>query len=231
MAYRQLQRYRRMHRNTPYRRGPLTKPQKTQVRKIANTAINRKAELKCLDNNAFDISAVLAPADFFTGIRFKLTMPAQGDADGTRDGDTIYLKSLSINAIVDCSTAKDTIWRAIVVQWEDDDADTPLLNEVLLRANGSATPKDPMASHYVCKPVRKFKILSDKFVNFDANNDDANKIYKVRISEKQFMKKKIQFGPAALTGTGQVYMFVFADIATAGAQFNRVSVRWRYYDG
>ncbi len=54
----------------------LNRVQKTQVRKIANVQINRKAELKCLDNNNFDISAVLAPADFFTGIRFKLTMPA-----------------------------------------------------------------------------------------------------------------------------------------------------------
>ncbi len=216
--------------NNKRNNNALSNVQRTQVKKIANKQIDRKAELKCLDVVNFDISAVLAPADFFTGIRFKLTMPAQGSADGTRDGDTIYLKSLSINAIVDCSTAKDTLWRAIVVQWKDDDADTPLLNEILDQANGSSVPKRPMASHYVCKPVRKFKILDDRFVNFDANNDDANKRYRVRISEKKFMSNKIQFNTAALTGTGQIYMFVFADIATAGAQFNQVTARYRYYD-
>ncbi len=211
-------------------RKPLTKMQYKQVAKIANKQIHKMSELKCLDVAPFDISAVLAPADFFTGIRFKITMPAQGDGDGTRDGDSIYLRSLSINSWVDCSTVTDILFRAILVQFAEDDTVTPLLSEILDNANGASTPKDPMSSHYVCQPKTRWKILDDRFISFNANASDVNKPYRVRLKTQDFLIKKPQMNAAALTGTGQIYLFVFADAASAGAQFNRVNARYRYFD-
>ncbi len=211
-------------------RKPLTKMQYKQVAKIANKQIHKMSELKCLDGTPFDVSAVLAPADFFTGIRTKITMPAQGDGDGTRDGDSIYLRSLSINSWVDCSTTQDLLFRAILVQFAEDDATAPLLDEILDQANGASVPKRPMTSHYVCQPKTRWKILDDRFLSFNANAADVNKPYRVRLKTSDFLIKKPQFNAAALTGTGQIYLYIFADAAVAGAQFNQVQVRYRYFD-
>ncbi len=216
-------------------RKPLTRPQYKQVAKIANKQIHKMAELKTLDEH-FDTSASLGPNDGFIGVRKLLLMPSQNTTtapDGGRDGDSIYLRSLSINGWLDCSTTQQLVMRLILVQWLDSDVVPPTLKDILQSHDGTGGGNNgfkPVNSHYLSQPKKRFRILDDRTYAWDSNVASAPKPYRIRLSTKDFAIKKPQFTKALLTGQGNIYLFHFADQAVGGAGMNEAHYRIRYYD-
>ena len=106
------------------KRKPLTKQQYKQVAKIANKQIHKQSELKVVDAN-FSTAVAVAPADGATGIRQRLSLNTQGDSRSQQEGDSIYLKNLSIRGWVDNGSSTNIlIYRMILVQWLEFDDST-----------------------------------------------------------------------------------------------------------
>ena len=161
------------------KRKPLTKQQYKQVAKIANKQIHKQSELKVVDAN-FSTAVAVAPADGATGIRQRLSLNTQGDSRSQREGDSIYLKNLSIRGWVDNGSSTNIlIYRMILVQWLEFDDSTdgrpPELGDILRNPDGSTNSMYPINSPYVTHPVYSFKILDDRTYAWDSNNASAPK--------------------------------------------------------
>lgn len=192
-----------------------------QIRSVVKSVISQQSERKVLDT---DLSTVAANST--TGVVVtKLTPPAQGDTASTRDGDQLWLTSLRIHGLVNCVTDRNTNIRMILIQWLEDDGDTvPVIGDILQ----NTTANDLASSFYLVNPTKKFKILSDKLYNFDANNDAAQKTYHVSVTGKQFAIQKMSFNAGATTGVGQLYLLSMGSKLTGSC--DRLLTRMRYLD-
>jgi len=207
-----------------YRRNPLTAPQSRAVAKIAMKQINKVSELKYKDTSATN-EELSYDAPYIK----LLDMPAQGDTQTTRDGDSIYIKKLFLRAWVKNigATTVDVPVRVMLVQWLEDNAnDTPTLGEVL----ESAAQYVSINSPYKITDKKKFKVLHDQ--RFHISEDNGPSLKFLTISPKRLKQRKIQFNAGAVTGVGNIYLIAFSDRTDAsdtGPVINFYS-RLRYLD-
>ncbi len=222
--------YKKRYKRTRFRK-PLSKAQYKTVAKIANKQIHKMSELKTLDTNHGDQAIIpLGGAPHAAATLEKITMPAQGSGDGTRDGDSLYLRSLSLNGTMKpAATDKTQIIRLILVQFLDTDAgNVPDVSDILADVT-TGNALESIHSFYVTDPPRKFKVLDDRIYYWDSNNVIAQKPYRVRIKARDLMIRKPQFTDGLVTGTGQIYLFGMSEVSD-GALIQQLQSRWRYFD-
>lgn len=206
-----------------YRRKKNYKKRRAQPSRAIISAVSkvmaRKAELKDLTTTISDLNA-----NSTAGVVIqKINPPAQGDGSNQRDGDQLYLKSVQLNAQMNCATDTVNTQRLIIFQWmEDDTSCTPAVGDILQNTTNAALP----FSFYVTNPGRKFRVLYDKVFNFDGSGgSQALRVVNAKLNPPQ---KKMSFDPATITGVGNLYMLV-CGIKAAGA-LNQINYRIRYYD-
>ncbi len=189
-----------------YRSKPLSKAQYKQVAKIANKQIHRTSELKTLDNN---VSAIAVNS---TAAVTAIVPPAAGSSHSTRDGDSLYYKSLHLRGIVDCDAAQDLTMRVIVFQWMENDATAPVVADIL---QDTAAGRN-ITSFYLKNPQKQFRIIDDSLYLWDSNVAQAPKVWSVVCKGRQFGRHKPDFDAGALTGNGNFYILTCSS-TTAGA--------------
>lgn len=177
---------------------PLSKPQVKAVRKIANSQINKISELKFKDtSDAADRLSYDSPTINL------VDMPAQGDGQSSRDGDSIWLKNYLLRLRVlrpAQASAVSATYRVMVVQWLEDNATaTPTLADILQDAT---TDELCLISPYKVDEKKKFRVI------FDVTGTVKDDSGPVRHYSKFLKpaKRKMQFNAAAVTGVGNFYL-------------------------
>ena len=156
----------------------------------------------------------------------KINPPAQGNGSSSRDGDSIYIRSFSLNATLSPDNAQNTIQRVILFQWLENDATAPVVGDIL-EETGSAMGM--LHSFYVTNPQKQFKVLDDRLVYHDSNNASNGKPYRVRVKSGDLAIRKPDYDAAAITGRGVLYLLLVGDSATDGTLQTPIS-RLRYFD-
>ncbi len=199
----------------------LGKNQKKAVRKVVRTEIASKAERKFLDGDLGNLTAN-STAGFTATL---ITPPAQGNGNGQRVGDDLYMTSIEVDGRLDTSTNKNAAMRVMLIQWNEDNAvATPAAANIFT----NTTNNDLLTAHYVINPDRKYKVLYDRKFYFDANNDSALKHVKIKLFGRKLGSRSISFNPAAITGVGNYFILTMGVLALG--TLTATNTRLRYLD-
>lgn len=205
-----------------FKSGPaLSKRQYAAVAKVASKQVHKDAELKVFDGGLGTSLTIRT-----TALLQQILPPAQGVGATNRVGDSIYMKSLSINAAVSPDTDSNQMARIILFQWLENDTTAPVVGDILT-STGSATAM--LHSFYVTNPMKKFKVLDDRLLYWDIQNSGTARPYRVKISSKDMAIRKPDFNAAATTGIGNFYLLLVNDSGTDGT-FRTPLSRIRFYD-
>lgn len=164
-----------------------------------------------------------------------LTAVPQGDTNGTRNGNSIAIKSFEIDYIVSHNTANpDELTRVIIFEDLDNNSGTPPTATQLLE-----TPSDVTSFRNMDYPKR-FKVYSDRLHKHIASTTvwDRFKMFKPFFTQKDSRGLKVRNHHITWTGTaggdearGHIYMCVFGNVATASTTSTIVGTsRIRFYD-
>jgi len=199
---------------------PFSAKEYAQVARIANKQIHKSAELKSYDgtNSSWVVSST-------PNIK-RIDPPPQGDGDGTRDGDKIYIKSFALNAMLSPDAIQSLVMRIICFQWLEDDTTPPVVGDIL---QSTGATNYLFNSFYKHNPQKQFKILDDRLVFWDTNNTSTAKPYRLRLKSGDIALRKPTYKAAALDGTGNIYFCVMSNDVTGGTMRNPLA-RLRYYD-
>lgn len=198
----------------------LSKRQYAAVARVANKQIHKQSELKVF--NGINASYIVRSTPSIV----KIDPPAQGSGANSRDGDSIYMKSLAINASLSPDTVQNMTMRVILFQWLENDVTQPVATDILA---DTANFNQCLHSFYVTNPQKQFKVLDDRLVYFDSQNASNGKPYRVRVKAGDMAIRKPDFDAAAITGRGNFYFLLVSSSATDGTLRTPLS-RLRYFD-
>lgn len=175
------------------KKGPVTRQ---EVVKIANRQIAKQSEKKYL-------STLTSIAKDWNGSVLDLCNIAQGDTDGTRDGDELYVKSVRVKSLVSVADTYN-ICRTILFQWYDDT--TPTGADILSNTY-VGTINAPLAPYHH-DLSSKFKILYDKTILLDT-------YHPYMLLDTGYItggfKRKVQFSSGGTTGVNKIYLLQISD--------------------
>lgn len=208
-------RYRK--RAAAYSRKPLSKAQVGAVAKVVKSQLNKVSEKKYKTTELANIDADSTP------VVTLINPPAQGDGQNSRDGDSLYITSLSGKIRVEVG-ATNTHVRLILIQWfEDNNVDVPVAADIL---EDLTTPE---LAQYNIDNKRKFRVLYDR--SFLNNSGAVNTLHlsNFMLSGNKIPMKKMQFNAGATTGVGQFYLLSMGSSADATDTYSAY-IRMRYRD-
>lgn len=151
-----------------------------------------------------------------------LTMPNQGDAIGSRDGDEVLWTS--IRGTLSVAAADNTnVIRFILFQWHPDTAtEVPAASTVLASAS---TPISPFI------PIRlkrsKFSVLYDRTITVSSNGNAA-KTLPISVGLKKF--RKTVFNQGELGGKNLIYFLILSDSGAATHPTIAFDFIYRFHD-
>lgn len=188
------------YRSGVYRKAkPLNKTEKAQVKTTVKRMIASRTEKKIF---TIDVNGSVSSTPAFNHI----SVVPQGDADTSRDGDELYLKSVHWSWQMTGSDGTNRI-RLVLFQWKEDSAiSAPDANDLLQSTTSAGlfgVFRKDMASSY--------RILYDKILNTDTY---AN----VKSGRKNCYKgftKKMSFTSGTTDGRHQIFTMVISDSAAA----------------
>lgn len=189
----------RTFRKRNFRRRPKRKLGRQFVAKVKRV-ISTVAEKKYW---AFHNSQTVGSAGFL----LHLSNIAQGDTDVTRDGDSLYVKSIQLNMVFALADTYNQC-RVIVFQWHplaDLATATPLLSEILV---DTATPTISPFAH---DTRNSYRILADRMVILDADN--PYKSFKILITKG--FTRKIQYVSGSTFAQNNIFCFIVSDSGVA----------------
>lgn len=203
--YRKRKRYNR-------RGAPFSKKQVKAIQKIAQ----HSGEMK--NNSDNQTSSSLISTSPFIHRMSHITID-QGDGEGQRVGDEIFIKQLSWRCLVDAGTAQG-ILRVIVIQQLSDTLDsfsTGLLVNSFLPDKATTNGR--------------YKVLYDKlmYVGGDVKN---SQLIKLNFRNNRLPIKKVHFdeGLATYSGGGDIEFYVITDNTTASQITCNANLKLMYYD-
>lgn len=187
--------FRRRKRASRKSKPSLSRGQVKQMNSIASKAISRRAEKKYYlhSNGSSSISD--------TGYIWPLSDVPQGDTDQTRNGDSLYLRTVRILGDVRAGDTTNAC-RVIVFQWLDDS--TPTVASVLQTTSGVTAVFSP----YLHDQRKKFRIMYDKMFVVAANGNDA------KVFDTKYLRppiKKVAFTAATTTGSNKIFLLLISD--------------------
>lgn len=153
----------------------------------------------------------------YSGSVFALSTITQGDTDLTRDGDSLYLRSINLKGCCQLDVlATSAIVRIMVVQWFDDS--TPAVSDIL---SGSylGTVNAPSSS-YFHDQRNKFRVLYDRRVLLNDGNTEC------QIFDTKYLKpskRKIHFTAGTTTGSNKLWLVAVSDSISNLPTMNYVS--------
>lgn len=192
------------------RKPALTRQEKAEVATIVNRKLTKRLEKK------YHLQAGAGVNYDYNGNIVSLSSVAQGDTDTTRDGDSLYIRSIRLMG--DITVADSTnLYRVIVFQWLDDT--TPVASDVLSSTYlGTANACNASYHH---DQRKKFRIMFDKRYVLDSTDNT-----RLLIDTKQLRPfvRKIQYTAATTTGTNKIWgLFVSDSSAVSHPSLNYVS--------
>lgn len=196
-------------------KGKLTKSQAVAVKRMISSNDNKKHEVKY-----FDLEVDSSPD--YSGAVVDLMAISNGDTDITRDGDSIYIKSVQwrfVNALADSYN----IVRMLFFQYNQDN--TPTVDDIL----SPTWTGDPMGVHSPYRHDTKstYKILSDRTVLLDA--DDATALTTGYL-KSGFRTRKVQYIGGTTTGINKIWLLVITDSSSVANPSTKGVVRLRFSD-
>ncbi len=193
------------------RRFPLTKSQIAAVSRIANRNLNKRIEKKYFTNYA-------AGSRDWSGAVYSITDIPQGDTDTTRDGDSLFLKSVQLRYSVVAGDTTNLV-RLVMFQYLDDTTPTVsnILNSGYLGAAGA--PLTPF--HH--DERSKYRILYDSGpMSVDTYNPQL--VRKVFVKNNKKMVNQIRYNGGTTTGSNKIYLIELSDSGAAShPSFNTIS--------
>lgn len=169
------------------RRTRVSKPFYRKVKRVFNSIAEKKYY-------PYDNTSTVST----TGNMLFLSSIPQGDTDTTRDGDSIYIRSIQINFTVAYADAYNQL-RFILFQWLPQT--TPTLADILLH------PTYPTISVFNHDSRRNYRILKDRRCIVDA--DDPTCMLKI-YSYNKFIRK-IQYTGGTTVGNNNIYCLAVSD--------------------
>jgi len=195
---------------------------RASFKRFARKVVNTVAEKKYFAPGAnVDTSVDIA------GYIFSMSEIAQGDTDITRDGDQIYLRSItySVTAQNNISFQNQGYVRVIIFQWLEYDVTAPAVQDVLHNVVW-----DSMYSHDTRYSFRVLKDMRLKVTPPLINTvvGGVTTINSVGYSNKhgritKFAQPRLQYISGGLNGVNKIFCLV---IALEDEQVG-VSVRWK----
>lgn len=182
------------------RRKSNRRRRRKNVAKIARGVYRRMAEWK-------KHTRALSVTESVTGTVYDLSAVPQGDTDLTRDGDQLYMGSMSF--MYQWYQADDAnTCRTIIFQWFP--ATTPTAGDIITSGLGGSAPN----YLYETDKAWQYKILYDKTVTINrlVSTSPATAAY-TRVIKRRIRpsRKKIQFTGGTTTGTNKIYLLVITD--------------------
>lgn len=140
----------------------------------------------------------------WSGTLYDLCSIAQGDTDGTRDGDTIMPTSLYLRGSFVLGDNTNTM-RFIIFRWLD--STTPAASDIFQGGLGSLfAPYSPMN----VDGRAKFNVLYDQFIKLGSGDN-------IQLLDQtlSLAAKPIQYAAGTTTGTNKIYAVVVSDSGAA----------------
>lgn len=184
-----------------YRKAVLSKAQRFEVSKIASRQISRRSENKAYDRT-YNSSVG------WGGQILDLSAVTQGDTSSTRDGDSLYVRGVSVRGNIVPADATNTV-RALVFQWSPNSSDdSPSIDEVL-EITSSA---NDVHAYYHKGDSQKYTILWDKTYALSSTSND-NQVFNTGWLRPKV--KKLQFSAGVSSGTNHIYFLILSDSGVA----------------
>lgn len=151
-----------------------------------------------------------------------ITAIPQGDTDITRDGDQLFMGSISFFRRW---TAGDdvNVGRFIIFQWFP--ATVPVGTDILNTNFGFAP-----VYHYDTDRAYQYKILFDSITTVNNNFTGQNKETAIKRMKVRPKRKKIQFIAGGTTGTNKIYVLTTSDSVIATHPSIDATFRVNYMD-
>lgn len=196
-------RVRRSTRKVVRRRKGLSPSSMSAVKSVVSREISRRAEKK------YHLDSETGTNITSAGAVYDLSAVAQGDTDTTRDGDSLYVRSVRVKGFVTNKGGAPSHTRVILFQWFDDS--TPTASNVLI-AGYLSTALAPV-SLYHHDQRKKYNVLYDRLINSDYNGGSEAPLFDT--GYKMPKRKKISYTSAATTGNAKLWLLIVNDIGTA----------------
>lgn len=174
----------------------LNKDQYKAVKTLISKQISKRAEKKYF-NGSYSLSSY----DHNGTIR-ELTPIPQGDTDVTRDGDSLYLRSMRVNGELVLGDTTNIV-RVIVFQWLETDTPVPAN---ILSSTYVGTSNAPLAPYHH-DSRRLFRILYDRKFVLNANRPNA--LYDT--GYLRIPKRKVSYIAGGTTGSNKLWVLLISD--------------------
>lgn len=201
------------------KRAALSKPQKSQVRKIAKRQVTNILESKYID-----ASYTMSPT--YNGLINPLVNIARGDTDAERDGDTVRGRSLMLyfDATVNTLSSGTNVFRIIIFSWKPqrDSASPPAVNDVLANTSSGVGSLYAPLCDLNHDGRQDFVVHYDKIFTLCQSSNTSQIVKRRRLK----VKRKMQFDGSSVTiTTNEPYVLVISDQQTNAPT---VHIRTRY---
>lgn len=205
---------RRVRRRATYRPRRRRGGARGYARKLFRSVLKMQ-DVKVFDN-AFAASASTTPA------LTDCCAISQGDTNLTRDGNRIWIKSISVSfELVRADTTN--IFRIMFVQWLPDNGTS---GDAVTYGEITTAGSYPLADMYNTQFGSKFRVLYDKTHKISA--DDTSKV--IHFSLRPAVRK-LNYNGTATSGTGHVYAILMSDSSAVSHPQVNGYVRVKFTDG
>lgn len=179
------------------------------VKRIVRKQINRNLETKFLCTQSVAVGVNTTP-NFTT-----ILVPALGNTENERIGDTITLKSLYYNYSVQYEDSTN-VFRIIIFQWmQDSSLNAPIVNSILEQS--SATTQDYVYSPYSMNNAQNYRILYDRthLVQQQGTQIVHRKGYITKFPNRKIVFTNASGGSVSNIKRGQIYVLTMSDSSVA----------------
>lgn len=215
---------RSFRRRRNYRRKPWYK-KKYSVGEIAGKALSGVNYLRTLVNaevKTYD-STLAAQSLDYNGHIYNLTAIPQGDTEQSRDGNSIFLKSIFIRGLITANTVtENNTVRVIIFRDTMNLGSSPTIGEILESTGSNIATLSPLNhdSH------GRFQILWTKFFTF-SNNGNTAQVWKAYLPIRKHVKYTGTLGTDE--HKGQIYILLLSNTNVNHPQGN-YQARVSFYD-
>lgn len=182
----------------------LPKRQYAAIQKLISKNFNKRAEKKhfLTYNTGYSVD--------YAGTIQSLSDITQGDTDVTRDGDSLYLRSIRVKGGVVVSDSTNAV-RIIIFQWHADSTDDTATVNDILSATAVGTVVGPFASYYHDKR-RLYTVMYDRV--FNATTNESQLLFDTGYLRPKV--RKISFVNASTQAVHKLFILAISDSAAAG---------------
>lgn len=188
---------------------------KTSFKKKVLAVINERSELKQLVTTV-STTSIVETGKFALVESASFVIP-QGDGDGQRVGDVIYLKDIDVRVSLNAGSAQGQM-RLFAYQELEDEEPTSLI---------TALNPDEFWPR-LRESDAKYRILMDK--SFSLSSQEPVKHFNLKLNNFPIKKLSYDAGATTIEGGGLINMNVSTMNTTADQMSGTATIRVRYYD-